>query len=63
MSEILISIWQTLPSDIESMAEQAKLAESIKYCVIIVSSLPVLVVYPFLQKYFTKGIMLGAIKG
>lgn len=50
-------------SDIESMAEQAKLAESIKYCVIIVSSLPVLVVYPFLQKYFTKGIMLGAIKG
>jgi putative aldouronate transport system permease protein len=50
-------------SDFESMAEQAKLAESIKYCVIIVSSLPVLVVYPFLQKYFTKGIMLGAIKG
>jgi putative aldouronate transport system permease protein len=47
----------------ESMALQAKIAETVKYCVIIVSTLPVLAVYPFLQKYFTKGIMLGAIKG
>ncbi|HHV97586.1 MAG TPA: carbohydrate ABC transporter permease [Clostridiaceae bacterium] len=48
---------------VETMAEQAKLAESIKYCTIIVASLPVLIVYPFIQKYFTKGIMLGAIRG
>ena len=48
---------------IETMAEQAKIAESIKYCIIIVASLPVLIVYPFIQKYFSKGIMLGAIKG
>jgi putative aldouronate transport system permease protein len=47
----------------ESMALQAKIAETVKYCVIVVSSLPILAVYPFLQKYFTKGIMLGAIKG
>lgn len=43
--------------------EQAKLAELIKYVVIIVSSVPVLIVYPFLQRYFVKGMLVGAIKG
>lgn len=38
-------------------------AESMKYGVIIVASLPMLVVYPFAQKYFTKGVMIGAVKG
>lgn len=38
-------------------------ADAIKYALIIVSSLPVLVIYPFLQKYFEKGVMIGAIKG
>ncbi|MDR0450648.1 MAG: carbohydrate ABC transporter permease, partial [Treponema sp.] len=37
--------------------------ESIKYATIIVSTIPILIVYPFLQKYFVKGVMLGAIKG
>jgi putative aldouronate transport system permease protein len=36
---------------------------TIKMAVIIVSTLPILCVYPFLQKYFTKGIMVGSIKG
>ena len=35
----------------------------IKYAVIVVSSLPVLILYPFLQKYFDKGVMLGSVKG
>lgn len=39
------------------------IAESIKYGVIIVSTLPLLVIYPFIQKYFEKGVMIGAIKG
>jgi putative aldouronate transport system permease protein len=39
------------------------MAESIKYSVIIVSSVPVLLLYPFVQKYLVKGIMIGAIKG
>lgn len=38
-------------------------AEAIKYAIVIVANLPVLVLYPFLQKYFVKGIMIGAIKG
>lgn len=46
-----------------AIADKARLAESLKYSVIIVSSLPVLLLYPFLQKYFVKGVMLGAIKG
>lgn len=50
-------------SDIESMLEQQRAAELIKYGLIIVSSLPVLIIYPFLQKYFAKGIMVGSIKG
>lgn len=47
----------------ESFAEQANYAETIKYAVIVVSSLPVLMIYPFIQKYFVKGVMIGAIKG
>ena len=39
------------------------LAESIKYATIVVATLPVLVIYPFLQKYFVKGVMIGAVKG
>lgn len=47
----------------ESEAELKKMAEAIKYAVIIVSTLPMLCLYPFAQKYFAKGVMLGAIKG
>lgn len=39
------------------------LSETIKYAVIIVSVVPILCLYPFIQKYFAKGVMLGAVKG
>ena len=39
------------------------IATNYKYAVIIVSVLPILMVYPFIQKYFTKGVMVGSIKG
>lgn len=39
------------------------IAETIKYAVIVVATLPILAIYPFLQKYFIKGIMIGAVKG
>ena len=44
-------------------SEMMQRAEILKYAVIIVSTLPILVVYPFLQKYFVKGIMAGSLKG
>jgi putative aldouronate transport system permease protein len=47
----------------ESATQQALMAASIKYAVVIVANLPVLLLYPFLQKYFVKGMMIGAIKG
>ena len=38
------------------------IADTIKYATIIVSTLPILLLYPFLQKYFVKGVLIGAIK-
>ena len=50
-------------SDMQSTAQRAQLAELLKYATIIVSSLPLIVMYPFFQKYFDAGIMAGSIKG
>ena len=50
-------------ADIQGMAEMSKISELLKYSTIVVSSLPLLVMYPFFQKYFDKGIMVGSIKG
>ena len=38
-------------------------AETIKYAAIVISTIPILCIYPFLQKYFVKGVMIGAVKG
>ena len=43
--------------------EQALLSESLKYVVIIVSTIPILLIYPFFQKFFEKGLMVGGLKG
>ena len=50
-------------SDMQSTAERARLAELLKYATIIISSLPLMILYPFFQKYFDNGIMAGAVKG
>lgn len=66
LREILIQSSNVSNLSNASMArleEQRQLAELIKYGVIIVSSLPVLIMYPFVQKHFIKGMMLGAVKG
>jgi putative aldouronate transport system permease protein len=50
-------------ADIQSAAEMSKLAELLKYSTIVISSLPLLVMYPFFQKYFDSGVMVGSVKG
>lgn len=50
-------------ADMQSTAARAQLAELLKYATIIISSLPLLVMYPFFQKYFDSGIMAGSVKG
>jgi ABC-type glycerol-3-phosphate transport system permease component len=49
--------------DLQSMAAREAMRELLKYALIVVASGPVLAIYPFVQKYFVRGIMLGAIKG
>ncbi len=50
-------------SDTDLAALKSALIELIKYSVIVVSSIPLLILYPFLQKYFVKGVMIGSLKG
>ncbi len=49
--------------DAATLALQQRLGDLIKYGIIIASSLPLLILYPFLQRYFIQGIMIGAVKG
>ena len=48
---------------ITALAQQVYMAEGMKYAVIFIASLPMLVAYPFIQKYFVKGVMVGSLKG
>ncbi len=64
LRDILIAAQNNLQaSDAQSLQELITRAETLKYAIIIVASLPMLVLYPFLQKYFVKGVMIGAVKG
>lgn len=64
LRNILISneISEMFVEEVHDLAEQRRLLELMKFGVIVVSSLPVLVLYPFLQKYFVKGVMIGSLK-
>ena len=46
-----------------AMAEMKQIAELIKYATIVISSLPLIIMYPFFQKYFDKGVLVGSVKG
>lgn len=65
LRDILITGQSVDPStvDPESLELMKQIARTIQYGVIIVSSLPVLVLYPFVQKHFVKGVMIGSVKG
>ncbi len=49
--------------DAAAMAQRQQLADLLKYCLIVVGSVPVLAIYPFVQRYFVKGLLIGSIKG
>lgn len=50
-------------ADVDSYAAKQRVSELIKYGVIVVATIPLLILYPFLQRYFVKGVMIGSIKG
>jgi putative aldouronate transport system permease protein len=64
LRNILIQNTISDPSkDVAQQLERQQLANVLKYALIVVSSLPVLVIYPFIARHFTKGVMVGAVKG
>ena len=63
LKEILIASESTMGGSGETILEQYRLANQIKYVSVIVSSLPVMLLYPFVQKYFAQGVMIGSLKG
>ncbi len=60
---VLSKIDPTMIQDFDVILRKQGLADVVKYSIIVVASLPVLIIYPFVQKYFVKGIMIGALKG
>lgn len=64
LREILISNDTTsMSAGSGDLSDQQAIGETIKYAVIVAATIPILCVYPFLQKYFVKGVMVGAVKG
>ena len=59
----LLLVNQTSSTASVGVSDAQRAADQMKFGIIIVSTLPLLVLYPFLQKYFNKGVMLGAVKG
>ncbi len=53
----------SMGADMVAMARRQGMADVMKYALIVISSAPLLMIYPFVQKYFVKGVMLGSIKG
>lgn len=54
---------QNIISDPETLIQMEKMTQVIRYGVIVVSTVPIICVYPFVQKFFVKGVMIGSIKG
>lgn len=62
LKEILIATESTVGGSGETILEQYRMATQIKYVSVIISSLPVLMLYPFVQKYFEQGVLIGSLK-
>ncbi|MNI22947.1 L-arabinose transport system permease protein AraQ [compost metagenome] len=62
LREILIQNSTDSMTTSAAMGDKEAIGESVKYATVMVATLPILLIYPFLQKYFVKGVMIGAIK-
>ncbi len=62
-NRISADLMATMNLTAEEMELRMGLSEQLKYCLIIVSSVPLMLLYPFIQRYFIKGVMIGSIKG
>lgn len=60
---VLMNQASSMTNNAEEIAMRQKLVEQLKYCIVVLAAAPLLTVYPFLQKYFAKGVMVGAVKG
>ena len=60
---LIVNTVDDMVYDVATVVEQQRMGDLIKYGMIILSALPLLVLYPFLQRYFVQGVMIGAIKG
>lgn len=60
---ILNSVDASMMANVDQMMAQQGLKDLLKYSLIVVSSAPVLMIYPFVQKHFVKGVMIGSLKG
>ncbi|MFD2114564.1 carbohydrate ABC transporter permease [Paenibacillus yanchengensis] len=60
---ILNSVDASMMANVDQVMVQQGLKELLKYSLIVVSSVPVLIIYPFVQKHFVKGVMIGSLKG
>ncbi|WP_052487003.1 carbohydrate ABC transporter permease [Gordoniibacillus kamchatkensis] len=60
---ILNSIDATMVKDVKELAERQGLKELLKYSLIVVASAPILIIYPFVQRHFVKGLLIGSLKG
>ena len=60
---MLGQISMTAFDDVEAAAQAQALAALLKYAVIVVATVPMMLIYPFVQKFFVKGAMIGAVKG
>ncbi|MFF5289585.1 carbohydrate ABC transporter permease [Paractinoplanes globisporus] len=60
---LLLNTPRTGATDMAQQMHQIQLANVLRYALIVVSSLPVLIIYPFVARHFTKGVMVGAVKG
>lgn len=60
---LLKNTTQEISLDLESMAKSEEMSELLKYSLVVVASIPMIIIYPFVQKYFIKGMMVGSVKG